>query len=123
MKPIDINEYLRMNSIQRTLYHAKRKADETLDWIVKNPEKAAIAVSAVSLVIGGAKNVARFANQQHRLNTEKALKELNIYDRSLGCYHQLTRPLRAAEKVQIQKRRDHGEKMVNILNNMNVLRK
>lgn len=46
-----------------------------------------------------------------------------IYDRSLGRYTELKRPLKAKESLEIERRRKMGESLNSILDDMRLLKK
>ena len=52
---------------------------------------------------------------------EKALKELYIYDRSMGNYWKLRRPLSTSEMLSIENRKKMGETLGQILSSMRVI--
>lgn len=62
------------------------------------------------------------ANGQIKLNKEKDLKDLYCYDRSLGHYWKLRRELTNTEWVEIDKRKNNGERLSDILSEMKVLK-
>ena len=116
---MNIDDYMKMNPVTRfvndTVETVKKSVNRTLDWIIKNPEKAALLASGACLISKGIKGCVK--------GHQRSLKNRTIYDHSLHCHHEMTRPLRPDEKVMIQQRRQNGEKLVEILNDMRVLRK
>ena len=53
---------------------------------------------------------------------EKKIKDLKIYDRSMGKYLDLKRPLNQNDMKIVLERRDNGERLSNILMDMNLLK-
>ena len=56
------------------------------------------------------------------MKKEKDLKDLYCYDRSLGHYWTLRRRLTNAEWVEIDKRKNNGERLADILSELKVLK-
>lgn len=88
-------------------------------WVEQNPEKAAIIAS-------GAYAVAQYAGKavikDIRNNREATQLKLRCYDPSKGHYYYLKRELSNKEWLMIDKRRDAGEKLPDILEDMRVLK-
>lgn len=98
---------------------AKLGAQKTLNWIKYNPQLTIAIVSVVGSVGGF---VVKNATKEHHLKQEQKLKENYVYDRRLGHYWELNRKLSSAEWVEIDKRRSNGERMSDILVDLNVLK-
>ena len=87
-------------------------------WLeVHRNEILMIAPVALSATIAVAKVVSR----QKALNKQKDLKELYCYDRSLGHYWKLRRELTNREWIEIDSRKRNGERLSDILKDLNVL--
>ena len=56
------------------------------------------------------------------LRKEEKLKDLYCYDRSLGHYWALRRELTNKEWVEINKRKQNGERLADILSELKVLK-
>ncbi len=98
-------------------FEAKMK--DVKDWINDNRELLLIlGPAAIGAVTTGAKAVGR----QAKLRKEKDLKDLYCYDRSLGHYWRLRRELSNAEWVEIDKRKNNGERLADILSELKVLK-
>lgn len=97
------------------------KVQDALDWAVTNPEKAAIIGAVVGTTIGGTVKFIRQIMRNKKVWDERKLKDLYIYDRSMGVYHKLIRPLSPSEKIEIDNRRSRGERLLHILASMGVL--
>lgn len=100
---------------------AKRKFDNVVYWIKENKEVVLIVVPIVSGVVGKAFSLAKMTARRNNLNEEKELKELYVYDRSLGHYWKLRRPVRNSEWITINERKKHGESIGDILESLRLL--
>lgn len=98
-----------------------RKAQEALDWAMNNPEKAAVIGATAATVVGGTAKFITQLMRNKRTVDERRLKDLYIYDRSLGVYHKLRRPLRPSERIEYDQRKARGERVAQILASMGVL--
>lgn len=92
---------------------------ETKRWVSDNKEILAVVVPAV---IGGAATIAKVAGRHHNLQKQEAMKNLYCYDRSLGHYWALRRELSNREWLEIDRRKKNGERLSDILKELNVLR-
>lgn len=101
---------------------AKCKVREAYNWVVDNKEEASVIFTAGTVLVGGVFKTAKMINRQVCLNKEQKLKDLYVYDRSLGVYHKLKHKLRPSEIQQIDFRRNNGESMVSILTDMRLIK-
>ena len=101
---------------------AKAKAHEVWDWACTHREEATTIVTLGVMAIGAVGKECRRLDRKHDLKKEQELKDLYVYDRSLGIYHELRRKLRPSEVREIDARRQAGESMTSILSSMRVLR-
>lgn len=97
----------------------KYGVQKTLTWIKYNPQLT-IAIASIVGSVGGF--VIKNATKEHRLKKEQKLKENYVYDRRLGHYWELERKLSSAEWIEIDKRRANGERMSDILVDLDVLK-
>lgn len=88
-------------------------------WVEQNPEKAAIIASGTVAV---AQYVGKAAIKEYQSNKEANQLKLRCYDPSKGHYYYLKRELSNKEWLMIDKRRDAGEKLPDILEDMRVLK-
>ncbi len=95
------------------------KLHEAKDWIEWHKNEI---VTYTPIAIAGATTIIKVVGRRINLHKQKTLKTLYCYDRSLGHYWRLRRPLSNREWVAIEKRRKHGERLADILNSMNVLK-
>lgn len=113
------------------LVNNKKKADRRA-WVYEKVNKAkwfvedhkaqiAAVAAATPVVVGTIMQIARMVSQQDRLKKAKDLKELYCYDRSLGHYWKLRRELTNDEWLTIDARKRSGERLADILKELNVL--
>ena len=100
----------------------KTKVRETYVWVSNNKEEAAVLIGIGSSLIGGAFKAAKMVNKKAVLKKEQDLKDLYVYDRSLGVYHELKHKLRPSEIQQIDRRKREGETLVQILTDMRLIK-
>lgn len=113
------------------LVNNKKKADRRawvydkvnrVKWFVEDHKAQIAAVAAATpAVVGTVMQVAKMVNQNNRLRKQKNLKELYCYDRSLGHYWKLRRKLTNDEWLAIDARKRSGERLADILKELNVL--
>lgn len=89
------------------------------NWYYKNKSWVAPAVS-VGLTV--TPFIVRFVTKRTNLMKEQNLKDKYIYDRSHGHYWELRRKLSTRELLEIDRRKDKGESLVDILESMRVLK-
>lgn len=98
---------------------AKWKAQAAVDWC-KEHKEAIIVFGPV--IMGGIIEIAKISTKRHTVNEEKALKERYIYDRSTGHYYEMKRKPKSSEWLQIEQRKQNGETLGSILNDMKLLK-
>lgn len=76
-----------------------------------------LIVGSIPVITKTVTGVTKHAN----LRKEQKIKELYCYDPSLGHYWKLNRKLSNSDWVKIDRRRQAGERMSDILNDMKVL--
>ena len=97
----------------------KAKINDTWFWLEQNKELVMVIGPAC---LGGVAALTKCIGKNINLKKEAMNKDLYCYDRSLGCYLHLKRKLNNNDFVQINARKRNGEKLVDILNSMNLLR-
>lgn len=110
------------------LARAKKKA-EIREWWQDKKQKAKTWVyehkdeimTYGPVVVGGIAAGAKMLSKHAALAKEQNLKDLYCYDRSLGHYWKLRRELTNAEWLEIDKRKNNGEKLGDILDELEVL--
>lgn len=89
------------------------------NWFVDNKDWLVVVVPIGLVVLGKTITAVRI----HTNNlAEVKMKENYIYDRSLGYSLRLKRRLNAKQLELIQARKDNGEKLIDILSSMRVLK-
>lgn len=79
-------------------------------------------VTLVPVVVGGVTVLARVIGKQARINQERDLKELYVWDPKLGMYYQLRKKMTNAQRLELDRRKEQGESIGNILASMKVLK-
>ena len=91
------------------------------EWCANNTDLLVVLVPAgISLATGAMKMHGKHV-QRKNLKKEQDLKELYIYDRSLGMYHKLNKPLTSNQAIEIERRRENGERMASVLRDMRLI--
>lgn len=100
----------------------KKAKDKTVDYLMDHPElMISLGIAVVSGTVALVKGGIRHAKVTNKLQLEKSLKELYVYDRSMGHYWKLRKPLSNNEWAIINNRVKSGERLADILLNMGVL--
>lgn len=121
MKAIQKEEEKRAKQ-QKKLARAKKRRE----WLNRNLGTilvvTPVAVGAITALAKSATNIVRAANRRSELNIEQKKKDYYCYDRSAGHYWELNRKLSNSDWTHINKRRANGDKLADILADMNVLK-
>lgn len=88
-------------------------------WLIENPQYAIMLMLAG---LGAAAKIFKGAAKTVQTIAEETSKSRRIYDHRLGKYHYLKRGLKQHELLELTERLSNGEKMVDILMNMGVLK-
>ena len=102
-------------------WNAKRKFDSAVKWCEDNKELAIAMIPVGIVAIKSVGNSVHSFERKRNLEKEQELKEMYVYDHSLGMYHKLRRPLTASEKVLISSKVKNGEQKVDVLARMGLL--
>lgn len=97
----------------------QEKVNAAKDWAYNNKE---ILVVAVPGLIGAGTTIVKLVGKRFNLAKEQKLKENYCYDRSLGHYWVLKRELSNKEWVEVDKRKQNGERLADILDSLKVLK-
>ena len=100
----------------------KEKIQYTIYWINDNKELLIVVVPAVCVVLKGGFKMIKSVSRNIALAQEKHIKDMRVYDRSLGKYIELKRPLKNSDMQIILERRENGEKLSNILMDLNLIK-
>lgn len=79
-----------------------------------------LVLGPVALGAGG--KIVNSISRQVKINKEIKLKERFMYNRSLGCYHELRRQPTKREYLEIDRRKKSGESLAHILKDMRLLK-
>lgn len=104
-------------------YSAKNTWNGIARFVRDNIDVLAVVAPAAGLVFNGVCKVTSKAIAERTLNKELDFKKRTIYDRSLGEYVELKKPLSVNQKLEYERRRATGEKVNTILNDMKVLKR
>lgn len=117
---------------KRAIKRAYRKAQfklrvkKTGEWLSNNKELTLIlapaAIGLVTIITKGGIGLVRDAIKAINIRSEKHVKDFYCYDRSLGHYWSLKRELTNREWIDIDKRKQNGERLADILNDLHVLK-
>lgn len=103
------------------------KAKNAMRWINQNKEMIVVLapVAASSAALLGKwviKPIWKGTVVRANLRRQEHIKTGFIYDPSLGAYYELSRKLSNQQKIELDQRRQAGERIGNILREMNVLK-
>lgn len=98
------------------------KVKDTANWVNNNKETLAVVLPVVVAGVAGSAKIVKSVSRNVALKQEKDLKERFIYDRSLGKYLELKKPLSNSQLTSILERKENGEKLSIILHNMGLLK-
>ena len=96
----------------------KDKFHEAVEWVDHHRWLVTAALSVASTAL-------YFAGKKHgkaNIKLEEKLKDLRVYDPSMGHYWELKRKLRNSEWCEIERRLANGEKYGEILSSLGVLK-
>lgn len=117
--------YIDKKTLKKVLQKARMRAkvENAKKWIIRNQDWLVIAAPSV-LGAGTAivKFIAKSMNNHAKVKKIKDTKNLYCYDRSLGHYWKLKRELTNTDWVAIDRRKQHGERLSDILKDLNVLK-
>lgn len=119
---VNIDDFRKENKKRERKEAFQRKINNTLQWIEDNKELLTVVIPAGVVTIKGGIKVANGISRNVRLHQEKIDKERRIYDRSLGKHIYLKRALKDNDMRMILERRENGEKLSNILMDMNLIK-
>lgn len=115
-KVIDVTKEMKKAERKRKIEEMKQKAK---DWWEENKGYLVVVVPVAGAVLG--KGI-KALSQHHNLKMEERNKDRRLYDTSLGHYWELKRKLCNDDWVQINRRRNRGESLGDILDEMRVLK-
>lgn len=98
------------------LFHRKMAVQ---DFFRRYPKET---LAVVLLTASGVVRVLPKLIRARNINEEERIKEEYVYDRSLGHYWKLKRPLSNDEWREIENRKANGEKLGDILESLKILK-
>lgn len=97
----------------------KKKFRDFINWCGEHTEVAAGGfIAGLGLVTAGIKA----AGRAHSKHMDLMSKDLRCYDNSLGRYWVLKRKLTNRDWLEIDRRKSHGERLGDILDDLRVLK-
>jgi beta-galactosidase beta subunit len=106
-------------------YKTRDKIERAIRWVKEKPEQAAIVGSVVIVgadkLFKGIKKLKELQPTQAELDRE--WHDTHVYDRSLGYYYNLKRPMSGTEAMEFSQRKKRGESTGDILRSMNLLKR
>ena len=97
----------------------KNKTRKVKSFWTENKETI---MTLAPVVIGGITVLARVITKQQKIHQEQVLKDRYVWDPKLGHYWLTNRKLSNAEWTEVERRKNAGESMGNILASMKVLK-
>lgn len=102
-------------------WKAACKGRKVIQWCSDNKEVLIVLVPVGAGLVKSGMNMHSKHVAKSNLKREKELQELYVYDRSLGMYHRLNKPLSSNQAIEIERRRGDGERMALILRDMKLI--
>ena len=114
-----INKEKITTKLEQAKIRAKRQIHRAKVWAEQNPE---LALAGVGLGVAGIQYFGKMAIKDIRTNREIKLQKCSVYDHSAGHRWTLRRELTTEEWLMVGRRREAGEKLADILEEMRVLK-
>lgn len=121
MKVVTMKDFEKESKRREFKENVKRKFSNAVNFVSDHKEEIMILSPIIMAGIAGVTKVSKGMIRNHNLNKEQDLKELYCYDRSLGHYWKLRKPLSNNDWMTINNRKKNGETLADILSSMNVL--
>lgn len=119
MKNVEIIDFEKETKRRNRQDKIKQKFNDAKNFVTDNKE---LIMLFGPIVLGGVTAGIKGVTKMVNLKQEKDVKELYCYDRSLGHYWKLRRELTNSEWLEIDKRKNNGERLSDILDEMKVLK-
>lgn len=100
-------------------FKVRRKANQAKEWVIRNKDTL---IAVTPIVIGCIATMTKVVGKSVNLHKEESVKNRYCYDNSLGHYWHLRRSLSNKEWLEIDRRKSSGERLANILADMDVLK-
>lgn len=98
------------------------KGKQVLEYMEEHKEVVAIATTLVVGALSVGKKLAGGVAKMSALHAERDLKDFRVYDRRLGAYLRLRRPLNNSDWKLITQKLNTGERLADILQKMDMLK-
>ena len=95
---------------------------EATRWASDNRELVAVLAPAAVGLVRGTVGLAKRIDRKADLKKEQELKDLRVYNRSVGDYLTLRRKMTAKEQIAFEARKRNGEPVAAILYDMGLLK-
>ncbi len=118
-KVYHINNYRKSKKTSERKEKLRRMAHTVGDWLYNNKELVSLLAP---VIFGAVTTTVKVVGRHKNLQKEEQIKNRYCYDRSLGHYWALKRELSNREWVEIDKRKQNGERLADILSEMKVLK-
>lgn len=99
-----------------------QKWDNFAYWVRDNKDVLIIVAPAVTVGFGTVGKIVSKAIHNHSVNKELREQACRVYDRGLGKFVYLRRPMKAAEELEFEARKANGESLRVILKDMGLLK-
>lgn len=100
----------------------KNKIEDAQVFCENHKEVIAVGVPITVAIITNSGKIIKTAIADNKSSREDYWKETHVYDRSLGCYLEIKRPLTNDDITYINRRKARGERTSDILEDMRLLR-
>ncbi len=122
METVNMEDFKKEKRKRERKERVTNGVNKIANWCDKNKETLAIALPVLGAGITGTTKIVKSISRNAALKQEKKLKERFVYDRSLGKYLELKKPLNNHQLKTILERKDNGEKLSTILQSMKLLK-
>lgn len=122
MPILDKNDFHVESKMHYFMRKALEKGQQVVQYVEEHKEVIIIATPIILGGIGIAKKLAGGVTKMGALHAERDLKDFRVYDRRLGAYLRLRKPLNNGDWKKITPRMKNGERLVDILQSMDMLK-
>lgn len=98
---------------------AKEKVTKVTIWLGRHKQEILVFGP---IVLTSTIELLKILSKRHNLNEEKHLKDNYIYDREMGHYYETSRKLKGTEWLFVEQKKNEGESIGIILQDMDVLK-
>ena len=122
MPTLDPSKFVVESKAHELWRKTKEKGKQALEYVEQHKETIAMVTPVVLGAFGIGKKILGGAVRQHNLREERELKDYRVYDRRLGAYLRLRRPLKNSDWKKIELRLERGERLVDVLRKLDMLK-